>query len=102
MRSTELKADDRFFLKMYPAKRLTTAESFEDGRQEIFGENCRIETGTFGVLPKFVFLQCTTFTNFAKVKGASSMAEKIKAVTFFKRNTYRNLFPQIPTFAETD
>ena len=30
------------------------------------------------------------------------MAEKIKAVTFFKRNTYRNLFPQIPTLAETD
>lgn len=30
------------------------------------------------------------------------MAEKIKAVTFFKRALYRNLFPQIPTLTETN
>lgn len=30
------------------------------------------------------------------------MAEKIKAVTFFKRTPYRNLFPQIPTLMEMD
>ena len=30
------------------------------------------------------------------------MPESIKAITLFKRTTYRNLFPQIPTLAEAD